>query len=148
MIYKLIISFLIFFTVATPSKKEEIIEMMEGYNNAFGLANYPEIISYFDLPTSFNLQEKTITAPNKFKLKLIYKKLRGSLPDYYSYSKWEKVDIELIDNNIAIINAEYSRYNSNNEIFESGSAQYYLRFKDNHWKIFSLTPYKTIKPLP
>jgi len=148
MIYKLTILFLIFFTLAKPSTKEEIIDMMDGYNQAFGLADYPEIISYFDLPASFNLQQKTISASNRFKLKLIYKKLRGDLPDYYSYSKWEKLDIELIDNNIAIINAVYSRYSIDNDIFFSGSAQYHLRFKDNQWKIFSLTPYKTIKSLP
>ena len=129
------------------SEKQDILDILEEYNNAFGEANYSKIIKFFDYPASFNLNDKTITASNKFKLKLIYKKIRGGLPDYYSYSKWEKINVQLIDSNIAIVNADFSRYKNDDTIFYSGSAQYYLRFKDNEWKIFSLTPYTSIEIL-
>ena len=130
-----------------PVEKQAIIDILERYNKVFGEANYSEIANCFDFPASFNLKNKTINASNRFKLKLIYKKIRGDLPDYYSYSKWEKIDIQLIDENIAIVNADFSRCKSNDTTFYSGSAQYHLRFKDGGWKIFSLTPYESIKIL-
>ena len=124
---------------------KDIMDTLDGYNEAFGEADYSKIISFFDYPASFNLQDKTITAANRFKLRLIYKKMRGGLPDYYSYSKWDKIDVALIDDNIAVVYADFSRYDNNDSIFYSGSAIYHLRFKNNKWKIFSLTPYKSIK---
>jgi len=142
-----ILIFIFFSSSIFATEKEDILNLLEKYNSAFGEANYSEIIQCFDFPTSFNLKDKTITASNKFKLRLIYKKIRGDLPDYYSYSKWEKINIQLIDNNIAIVNANFSRYDNQNTIFDSGSAIYHLRFKNNEWKIFSLTPYTTIKIL-
>ena len=71
--------------------------------------------------------------------------MRNELPDYYSYSKFDKIDIQVIDSNIALVNAGLSRYRSDGNIFFSSSMQYYLRLKDNEWKIFSLTPYEKIK---
>ena len=53
----------------------------------------------------------------------------------------------LIDSDIAIVNADFSRHKEDGSIFYSGSAQYYLRFEKNEWKIFSLTPYTNIKAL-
>lgn len=138
---------LIFISSIICSEKKQILDVLDKYNKAFGEANYSQIIKFFDYPTYFNLSDKTISATNRFKLKLIYKKLRGDLPDYYSYSKWNKIDIELIDDNIAIVNASFSRYNNYDIAFYSGSAQYHLRFKDGKWKIFSLTPYENIEIL-
>ena len=141
---KFFLSILIF-SILISSQNQGIIDALDDYNEAFGDADYSEIISFFDYPVFFNLQDKTITATNRFKLKLIYKKMRGGLPDYYSYSKWDKIDVTLIDNNIAIVYADFSRYDNNDSIFYSGSVIYYLRFKNNEWKIFSLTPYKGVK---
>tara|TARA_B100000519_G_C14222274_1_gene428152 strand:+ start:885 stop:1283 length:399 start_codon:yes stop_codon:yes gene_type:complete len=127
-----------------PNPKNDILAVMDSYNKSFGDANYSKIIKLFDLPASFNLEDKTITASSKFKLKLIYKKIRGDLPDYYSYSKWKEVKIKLIDSNIAIVDADFIRHKKDGSAFDSGSAQYHLRLEENGWKIFSLTPYKTI----
>lgn len=144
---RLVVFIIILLSSAISNERENIIKLLENYNNAFGKSDYSEIINCFDYPSSFNLIDKTIIASNKLKLKFIYKKIRGDLPDYYSYSKWEKINIQLIDNNIAIVNANFSRYDNQNTIFDSGSAIYHLRFKNNEWKIFSLTPYTTIKIL-
>ena len=145
--FKITLFLILFLVTAIPSQKQNIIDVLEQYNKYFGEANYSKIVNSFDYPTSFNLSDKTIIASSRFKLKLIYKKLRGDLPDYYSYSKWNKIDVELIDDNIAIVNASFSRYDNNDIAFYSGSAQYHLRYKDEKWKIYSLTPYKNIEVL-
>ncbi len=128
-------------------QKEEIKNVLNDYNDAFGKADYSKIVSFFDTPASFNLEEKTITACTKLKLRLIYWKIRGGLPDYYSYSNWNEIKIQLVDSNIAIVNANFSRYKEDGTWYDSGSAQYNLRLIGGDWKIFSLTPYKTIKDL-
>ena len=138
---------LIFISSIICGEKKQILDVLDRYNKAFGEANYSQIIKFFDYPTYFNLSDKTISATNRFKLKLIYKKLRGDLPDYYSYSKWGNIDIQLLDSNIAIVNADFSRYKDDNSVFFIGSAQYHLRLENNEWKIFSLTPYSSIKSL-
>ena len=127
--------------------REDILNVLEIYNEAFGKADYSDIINYFDYPAYFNLQDKTVGASCKFKLKLIYKKIRGDLPDYYSYSKWENIEIRLIDDSIAIVNANFSRYKNDDTIYDLGAAQYHMRLINNEWKIFSLTPYARIKTL-
>ena len=145
--FKTTMLIILFFGLAVPMQKQDILEVLDEYNKSFGEADYSGIIDCFDYPTSFNLHDKTITASTRFKLKLIYKKLRGDLPDNYSYSKWNKIDIQLIDKNIAIVNANFSRYNNDDIVFYSGTAQYHLRFKDGKWKIFSLMPYENIEVL-
>ena len=83
----------------------------------------------------------------KLIIQIIYRKIRGDLPEYYSYSKWDKIDIELIDESIAIVNASYSRYKDDNTVYDSGKIQYHMRLIDKKWKIFSLTPHTEIKSL-
>ena len=133
--------------MAIATERQNIVDVLENYNKAFGKADYSDILNYFDYPASFNLQDKTIRASGKFKLKLIYKKIRGNLPDYYSYSKWDKIDIQLIDDSIAIVNANFSRYKDDDTVYDLGSAQYHMRLIDNEWKIFTLIPYTKIKIL-
>jgi len=145
--FKTILYIFIFFSLVIASERQKIVDVLENYNEAFGNSDYSDIVNYFDYPTSFNLQDKTIVAFGRFKLKLIYKKIRGDLPDYYSYSKWDEIDIQLIDDSIAIVNAKFSRYKNDDTIYDSGAAQYHMRLISNEWKIFSLTPYVTIETL-
>ena len=84
---------------------------------------------------------------SKLKLRLIFKKLRGGLPEYYSYSKWDNIEINLVDTNIAIAYADFSRFDLDDNVFFTGSAIYHLRLKNGEWRIFSLTPYSNINLL-
>ena len=145
--FKSILYIFIFYSLTIATERQDIIDVLENYNEAFGKADYANIINYFDYPVSFNLQDKTIGASSKFKLKLIYKKIRGDLPDYYSYSKWENIDIRLIDDSIAIVNANFSRYKNDDTIYDLGAAQYHMRLIKNEWKIFSLIPFQSIETL-
>ena len=126
------------------SLENDIIETLEDYNDAFVTEDYKNIPYFFDFPVSFNLKDKSIIAGNKLKLRLIYKKLRGGLPENYSYSKWENFNIQVLDNTLAIVDASFSRYDNDDSIIYSGNGFYTLRKIDNKWKIYSLTPYDNI----
>ena len=126
------------------SLESDIIKTLEDYNDAFVAEDYKNIPYFFDFPVSFNLKDKSIIAGNKLKLRLIYKKLRGGLPENYSYSKWENFNIQVLDNTLAIVDASFSRYDNDDSIIYSGNGFYTLRKIDNKWKIYSLTPYDNI----
>ena len=126
------------------SLESDIIKTLEDYNDAFVTEDYKNIPYFFDFPVSFNLKDKSIIAGNKLKLRLIYKKLRGGLPENYSYSKWENFNIQLLDDTLAIVDASFSRYDYDGSIIYSGNGFYTLRKIDNKWKIYSLTPYDNI----
>ena len=126
------------------SLENDIIQTLEDYNDAFVAEDYKNIPYFFDFPVSFNLKDKSIIAGNKLKLRLIYKKLRGGLPENYSYSKWENFNIQVLDNTLAIVDASFSRYDNDDSIIYSGNGFYTLRKIDNKWKIYSLTPYDDI----
>jgi len=126
------------------NQENDIIQTLEDYNDAFVAEDYKNIPYFFDFPVSFNLKDKSIIAGNKLKLRLIYKKLRGGLPENYSYSKWEDLNIQVLDNKVAIVDASFSRYNNDDSIIYSGNGFYTLRKIDNKWKIYSLTPYDNI----
>ena len=138
------LGFLIILSIAFSNDKQHIEQMLEDYNKAFVAGNYSEIIKFFDSPTSFNLENKTIISKSRFKLKIIYKKIKGALPKDYAYSKWDKLEVHKTDHKIAIVYADFSRYNHKDEVIYSGSGQYSLRLKNNQWKIFSLTPYQSL----
>ena len=126
------------------SLESDIIKTLEDYNDAFVTEDYKNIPYFFDFPVSFNLKDKSIIAGNKLKLRLIYKKLRGGLPENYSYSKWENFNIQVLDDTLAIVDASFSRYDYDGSIIYSGNGFYTLRKIDNKWKIYSLTPYDNI----
>ena len=76
--FKAIIYIFIFYSLAISNERENIVNVLESYNDAFARADYSDIVNHFDYPASFNLPDKTIDASCKFKLKLIYKSINNS----------------------------------------------------------------------
>ena len=52
------------------------------------------------------------------------------------------MNVKLLNNNIAIVNAMFSRLNKNSETYYTGAAMYIFRKTENKWKVFSITPLK------
>ena len=127
--------------------KSKILFAMNKYNEAFILADYDQIIESFIFPVSIITSERMVSIDTKLGLRFVYKKIRGDLPEFYSYSKWNKIDIQLIDKNIAIVKASFSRYDKNGKKFYDGNGIYQLKKSDNTWKIFSLIPFQSFETL-
>ena len=127
--------------------KSEILFAMNKYNEAFILADYNQIIESFIFPVSIITSERMLSIDTKLGLRFVYKKIRGDLPEFYSYSKWNEIDIQLIDKNIAIVKASFSRYDKNEKKFYDGNGIYQLKKSDNTWKIFSLIPFQSLEIL-
>ena len=127
--------------------RSEILLAMDKYNEAFILADYDQIIENFTFPVSIITSERMLSIDTKFGLRFVYKKIRGDLPEFYSYSKWNNIDIQVMDKNIAIVRASFSRYNKDEKKFYDGSGIYQLKKIDKVWKIFSLIPFQSIETL-
>ena len=127
--------------------KSEILYAMDKYNEAFILADYNQIIENFIFPVSIITSERMLSIDTKFGLRFVYKKIRRDLPEFYSYSKWNKIDIQLIDKNIAIVKASFSRFDKNDKKFYDGNGIYQLKKSDNKWKIFSMIPFQSFEIL-
>ena len=127
--------------------KSEILFAMNKYNEAFILADYDQIIESFIFPVSIITSERMLSIDTKLGLRFVYKKIRGDLPKFYSYSKWNKIDIQLIDNNIAIVKASFSRFDKNDKKFYDGNGIYQLKKSDNKWRIFSMIPFQSFETL-
>ena len=142
-----IIIVLFFFQHLYSEDKSEILSTMNKYNEAFILADYDQIIESFIFPVSIITSERLLSIDTKLGLRFVYKKIRGDLPEFYSYSKWNKIDIQLIDKNIAIVKASFSRYDKNEKKFYDGNGIYQLKKSANKWKIFSLIPFQSYETL-
>ena len=127
--------------------KSEILFAMNKYNEAFILADYNQIIESFIFPVSIITPERMLSIDTKLGLRFVYKKIRGDLPEFYSYSKWNKIDIQLIDKNVAIVKASFSRYDKNGKKFYDGNGIYQLKKFNNKWKIFSMIPFQSYETL-
>ena len=142
-----IIVLLFSFQLLFSENKSEILYAMDKYNEAFILADYNRIIENFIFPVSIITSERMLSIDTKLGLRFVYIKIRGDLPEFYSYSKWNEIDIQLIDKNIAIVKAGFSRFDKNDKKFYDGNGIYQLKKSNDQWKIFSLIPFKSVKTL-
>ena len=127
--------------------RSEILLAMDKYNEAFISADYDQIIENFTFPVSIITKERMLSIDTKLGLRFVYKRIRGDLPEFYSYSKWNNIDMQVIEKNIAIVKASFFRYDKNENKFYDGNGIYQLKKIDNEWKIFSLIPFQSIETL-
>ena len=127
--------------------RSEILLAMDKYNEAFISADYDQIIGNFTFPVSIITSERMLSIDTKLGLRFVYKRIRGDLPEFYSYSKWNNIDMQVIEKNIAIVKASFSRYDKNENKFYDGNGIYQLKKINNEWKIFSLIPFQSIETL-
>jgi hypothetical protein len=52
------------------------------------------------------------------------------------------MNVKILNEGIALVNAMYSRIDKNNSNYFTGAAMYSFRKVKNQWKIFSITPFK------
>ena len=148
MIKKYLVLILCFsFQQLESAEKSEILLAMDKYNEAFILADYDQIIENFTFPVSIITSDRMLSIDTKFGLRFVYKKIRGDLPEFYSYSKWNNIDIQVMDKNIAIVRASFSRYDKDEKKFYDGNGIYQLKKIDKQWKIFSLISFQSIETL-
>ena len=123
-------------------EKNKILNKMVNVSFEFINPRVDDLELFFDYPFSYNMSQSTLLATNQRDLKKLLKKLREGFKKDYSRSEWKKLDVKLLNDEIAIVNAMYSRINKKGQTYFTGAAMYSFRKNKDNWKVFSITPLK------
>ena len=135
---------LLTFSQSTKKKGKFTAEVVltdkwQEYSKAFEYSDYEKVSSFFTYPATMNLIEKPMIVNNKEELIKAYKEIRSNVQGGYLYSLMDKSKVIWISKSLVMIDATYSRYNSNYERIFKGRGVYMYKKVDNEWKIFSIS---------
>ena len=116
-----------------------LTDKWQEYSKAFEYSDYEKVSSFFTYPATMNFIEKPMIVNNKEELIKAYKEIRSNVQDGYLYSIMDKSKVIWISKSLVMIDATYSRYNSNYERIFKGRGVYMYKKVDNEWKIFSIS---------
>ena len=123
-------------------EKNKILNIMIDHNYDLTDQKYNNLETYFCFPFLYNDSEKVKSAMNLRELKKLLKRVRKELPKNHSHIDWKKMNVKVMNEGIALVNAMYSRIDKSNTSYFTGAAMYSFRKVDKKWKIFSITPFK------
>ena len=123
-------------------EKNKILNIMVNHNYDLTDQKYNNLETYFCFPFLYNDSEKVKSAMNLRELKKLLKRVRKELPKNHSHIDWKKMNVKVMNEGIALVNAMYSRIDKSNTSYFTGAAMYSFRKVDKKWKIFSITPFK------
>ena len=138
----LIIQILSNILLSNELEKNKILNIMVDHNYDLTDQKYNNLETYFCFPFLYNDSEKVKSAMNLRELKKILKRVRKELPKNHSHIDWKKMNVKVMNEGIALVNAMYSRIDKSNTSYFTGAAMYSFRKVDKKWKIFSITPFK------
>ena len=123
-------------------EKNKILNIMVDHNYDLTDQKYNNLETYFCFPFLYNDSEKVKSAMNLRELKKLLKRVRKELPKNHSHIDWKKMNVKVMNEGIALVNAMYSRIDKSVTSYFTGAAMYSFRKVDKKWKIFSITPFK------
>ena len=123
-------------------EKNKILNIMVDHNYDLTDQKYNNLETYFCFPFLYNDSEKVKSAMNLRELKKLLKRVRKELPKNHSHIDWKKMNVKVMNEGIALVNAMYSKIDKSNTSYFTGAAMYSFRKTDKKWKIFSITPFK------
>ena len=123
-------------------EKNKILNIMVDHNYDLTDQKYGNLETYFCFPFLYNNSEEVKSAMNARELKKLLKRMRKKLPKNHSQIDWKKMNVKVMNEGIALVNAMYSRIDKSDTNYFTGAAMYSFRKIDKKWKIFSITPFK------
>ena len=123
-------------------EKNKILNIMVDHNYDLTDQKYGNLETYFCFPFLYNDSEAVKSAMNARELKKLLKRMRKKLPKNHSHIDWKKMNVKVMNEGIALVNAMYSRIDKSDTNYFTGAAMYSFRKIDKKWKIFSITPFK------
>ena len=123
-------------------EKNKILNIMVDHNYDLTDQKYGNLDTFFCFPFLYNDSEEIKSAMNARELKKLLKRMRKKLPKNHSHIDWKKMNVKVMNEGIALVNAMYSRIDKSDTNYFTGAAMYSFRKIDKKWKIFSITPFK------
>ena len=123
-------------------EKNKMLNIMVDHNYDLTDQKYGNLETYFCFPFLYNDSEEVKSAMNARELKKLLKRMRKKFPKNHSHIDWKKMNVKVMNEGIALVNAMYSRIDKSDTNYFTGAAMYSFRKIDKKWKIFSITPFK------
>ena len=152
------ILFIFFFVVLNSCSKKEklqisetqsmIDDMFDEYFEAFSNKEFEKILDkYYDTPFIIYDQNNTIILNNRSELLSFLENASNQLDKgNYGYSKTNFFEEFREDNNLIILEMNYTRYKKDGSVMgnKEMTATYVLRKSDENYKIISLIPHSSL----
>ena len=156
MLKKILFTFF-FIVINSCSKKENlnlnetqfiIDNMFDKYFEAFSNKEFDKILdNYYDIPFIIYDQNNTIILNTRNELLLFLKNAYNQLDKIdYGYSKTNFFEKFREDNNLIILEMNYTRYQKDGSVMgnKEMTATYVLRKSDENYKVISLIPHSSL----
>ena len=125
---------LLCFSVAAHGQETEIKEVQKSYVEDFIAFDYDGMTAHFTYPVMI-MGSYTRILENPEALINYYKSLISELPENYSHSTTE-VEVRKINNSTWLLVSTFYRYNTNGDMFQSGTTQNFYIETNDGWKMF------------
>ena len=125
---------LLCFSVAANAQETVIKEIQKSYVEDFIAFDYEGMATHFTYPVMI-MSSTTRILENPDALINYYKSLISKLPENYSHSTTE-VEVKKINNSTWLLASIFYRYNTNGDMFQSGTTQNFYIETNEGWKIF------------
>ena len=125
---------LLCFSVAANAQETVIKEIQKSYVEDFIAFDYDGMATHFTYPVMI-MSSTTRILENPDALINYYKSLISELPENYSHSTTE-VEVKKINNSTWLLASTFYRYNTNGDMFQSGTTQNFYIETNEGWKIF------------
>ena len=125
---------LLCFSVAANAQETVIKEIQKSYVEDFIAFDYEGMATHFTYPVMI-MSSTTRILENPDALINYYKSLISELPENYSHSTTE-VEVKKINNSTWLLASTFYRYNTNGDMFQSGTTQNFYIETNEGWKIF------------
>ena len=125
---------LLCFSVAANAQETVIKEIQKSYVEDFIAFDYDGMATHFTYPVMI-MSSTTRILENPDALINYYKSLISELPENYSHSTTE-VEVKKINNSTWLLASIFYRYNTNCDMFQSGTTQNFYIETNEGWKMF------------
>jgi hypothetical protein len=125
---------LLCFSVAANAQETVIKEIQKSYVEDFIAFAYDGMATHFTYPAMI-MSSTTRILENPDALINYYKSLISELPENYSHSTTE-VEVKKINNSTWLLASIFYRYNTNGDMFQSGTTQNFYIETNEGWKMF------------
>ena len=125
---------LLCFSVAAKGQETEIKAVQQRYVEDFIAFDYDRIAAHFTYPVMI-MGSTTRILEKPEALINYYKSLISELPENYSHSTTE-VEVRKVNNSTWLLVSTFYRYNTNGDMFQSGTTQNFYIETNDGWKMF------------
>ena len=115
----------------------EIKAVYRAYVDDFVKKDFNAIASHFQAPMMQRSAQGTMVSDTTEEIAQRFKEFMANIQDGYKYSVIDRLDVTKIADSLYYADADYSRFNSKDEVIYQGRSIYFFSNTDGAWKMFA-----------